>query len=119
MLSVSLCASLTYWRHHNRSDSGHSETAGTTGAAVLSAVTSGTAPPHHYCHLSSSPSSLPKYNTDQPGSNADGEPAQHEESVGLLGAWYVAYTLFSVSVIYMTFIGGLFRNSFPLNVTLN
>ncbi|XP_023719863.1 transmembrane protein 94 isoform X3 [Cryptotermes secundus] len=69
-----------------RSDSGHSETATSTGVTAMSAVTSGTAPAHHCCRLSSSPSSLPKYNTDQPDSNAVGEPAHHEERVSLLSA---------------------------------
>ncbi|XP_021935663.1 transmembrane protein 94 isoform X3 [Zootermopsis nevadensis] len=70
----------------NRSDSGHSETIATTGAAAMSTVTSGTVPARHFCHLSSSPSSLPKCNTDQPDSNAVGEPVLHEERVSLLNA---------------------------------
>lgn len=91
MLSLCRCVSLTYWCHHNRSDSGHSETATTTGATAMSAVTSGTAPAHHCRRLSSSPSSLLKYNTDQADSNAVGEPAHHEERVSLLSARYVAF----------------------------
>ncbi|PSN29814.1 hypothetical protein C0J52_24796, partial [Blattella germanica] len=71
----------------NRSDSGHSESApatGTaaaaTGTAAAATVTSGTATTRHYYRLSSSPSSLPKCDTDK----ATGEPSQHEERVGLL-----------------------------------
>jgi hypothetical protein len=84
MLFVSV--SLTCWWCHNRSDSGHSETAAATGAAAMSTVTT-----HHLSHLCSSPSSLPKCNTDQPDSNAAGEAAHHEERVGLLSAGYVAF----------------------------
>lgn len=90
-LSLFVFVSVTCWWHHNRSDSGHSETIATTGAAAMSTVTSGTVPARHFCHLSSSPSSLPKCNTDQPDSNAVGEPVLHEERVSLLNARYVTF----------------------------
>ena len=83
---LSLCVSLTCWCCHNRSDSGHSETAAATVAAAMSTVTT-----HHQYHLCSSPSSLPKCNTYQPDSNAAGEAAHREERVGLLGAGYVTF----------------------------
>ncbi|XP_069685217.1 transmembrane protein 94 isoform X2 [Periplaneta americana] len=70
----------------NRSDSGHSESAPTTGATATATVASGTMSAHHYYRLSSSPSSLPKCSTDQPDSHAVGESAHHEERASLLNA---------------------------------
>jgi len=57
----------------------------------MSGVTSGTASPHHYHRLSSSPPSMPKCKTDQPDSAAVGIPAHHEEHVSLINARYVAF----------------------------